>query len=221
MASFMIQCSDSLVWLQKQPNRSIKNIVTGIPDLNELDKNMTIEQYIKFLTNTCQLIFEKIRDDGYCIFIQTDRKFNGQWIDKSYYLTDTAYKNGFKLVWHKIVCQRDIGKTDLHRPTYSHFLCYTIHGKPGSAFMDVIPVSHKLYDNATPTAVSDLAIQFLSKQIKKQKSDSSTLMYDVVDLFVGRGTIGASSIRLGLSFLGIDIDPTQCELTKSYLKDTF
>lgn len=221
--SFQILCEESLQWLKKQPDASIPNFVTGIPDLNELNylsnQEISIEQYQQFFNQTAQYIFQKVKQDGYCIFVQTDRKINGQLIDKSYLLTHIAYQYGFKLLWHKIVCQRDIGKIDLFRPTYSHFLCYTIKGTPGQAFEDIIPVSGKLYENGTPYNAATAATNFLSKQIKKQKRNLDDFDYDVVDPFLGRGTIGAAAIQKGLSFFGIDIDPKQCKLSQYLLED--
>lgn len=225
---FQIICTESLQWLQKQADNSIHNFVTGIPDLNELhllsNDEITIDKYVSFFNVVAELILQKVRDDGYCIFIQTDRKINGQLIDKSYFLTNIAYKLGFKLVWHKIVCQREVGKKDLFRPTYSHFLCYTQKGTPGVAFEDVLPVGGKLYENGTPINAANAAATFLSKQIIKQKknlqreNDTNKVMFDVVDPFVGQGTIGVSMISENLSFLGIDVDAKQCELSTKLLK---
>ncbi len=216
---FKILCQDSIKWLKQQQNHSIPNFITGIPDLNELGENFSQTDYLKLFSEIAQLIFKKVKKNGYAIFIQTDRKIDGKLIDKSYLLTNEAYKLGFKLVWHKIVCQRDVGKKDLFRPTYSHFLCYTINGSPGMAFEDVLPVGGKLYENATPYNAAISAAEFLSKQIKKQKHDPSDLKFDVVDPFLGQGTIGAAVLQKGLSFLGIDIDSEQCRLSKGLLEN--
>jgi hypothetical protein len=125
------------------------------------------------------------------------------------------------LLWHKIVLQRDVGKTDLHRPTYSHFLCYSKHGKPGVAFPDVIPVSKKLYPNGAPTAGAQCAADYLAKQVRQSsqtQTHQSSQTPQVVDPFVGRGTFGLACVNNGLSFLGLDIDEAQCEKTRQLLK---
>lgn len=217
MANVKILCQDSVKWLKTQPDQSIPNFITGIPDLNELGKNTTLDTYLKFFNSVAELIFRKVKPNGYCIFIQTDRKVDRQLIDKSFLLTTMAQKTNHRLMWHKIVLQRDVNKMDLFRPTYSHFLCYTIDGSPGKAFTDVLPVGTKSYDNATPANASDSAADFISNQISKQTFSASDLPYDVVDPFVGQGTIGISALDRGLSFLGIDLDPKQCEITKAKL----
>ncbi len=215
--SFELLCQDSLKWLKKQPDHSIPNVVTGICDLNEMGKETTLKTYLTFFTSISNLIFRKTRPDGYCIFIQTDRKYDGQLIDKSHLLTTLAEKQGLKLLWHKIICQRDVGKTDLFRPTYSHFLCYSQTGKPGAAFPDVLPVGKKLYDNATPSNGAEKAIDFIASQIKHQRHSQGDLQYDIIDPFVGQGTIGIATLSKGLTFLGIDIDTNQCEITRQKL----
>uniref|UniRef100_A0A6C0BL00 Methyltransferase n=1 Tax=viral metagenome TaxID=1070528 RepID=A0A6C0BL00_9ZZZZ len=209
---FEIIQADSLIWLQQQKPHSLNNVVTGIPDMNELGPTTTLEQYLRFFRQIARLIFERVKPDGYCIFIQTDRRIEGQLIDKSFLLTEMAYQSGLRLIWHKIVCQRDVGHTDLHRPTYSHFLCYSVRGKPGAAFPDVLPVSTKLYDNATPSGGAQAAITYVAKQLHTQTP--TRCPYDVIDPFVGRGTIGVYALQSGLTFLGIDLDPQQCEAAR-------
>jgi len=215
-----IVCNDSIEWFTKMPVGSVPNVLTGLPDMNEIGSK-SIDEYLSFFRNMCELIFTRLQKNGYAIFIQTDRKIDGQVIDKSYHLTDVALKYGLKLVWHKIVLQRDVGKIDLHRPTYSHVLCYTYIGKPGSAFEDVFPVGEKLYENATPKNACFRCAEYIkivSKSYKNKSKDekgNDICPYDVVDPFVGRGTAGMACIHNNLTFLGIDIDQEQCvESTK-------
>jgi hypothetical protein len=124
-------------------------------------------------------------------------------------------------MWHKIVLQRDVDKTDLHRPTYSHFLCYSVTGAPGVAFPDVLSFTKKSYDNATPPGAAKAAAEFIANQIGKQKFSAGDFPFDVVDPFVGRGTIGVASLKEGLSFLGLDIDKEQCRLSRELLEKLF
>jgi hypothetical protein len=218
LKNWNIICDDSLKWLSRQNDRSIANVLTGLPDMNEV--NMELPQYLEFFRTIADLIFKKLSDYGYAIFIQTDRKFDGQTIDKSYHLTDVAYKNEIKLVWHKIVLQRDVGKIDLHRPTYSHVLCYTRNGKPGAAFQDVFPVSDKLYENATPQNACYRSAEYLYTVSKSRGSgikDGNETGGDVIDPFVGRGTAGVACLRAGLTFIGIDIDEEQCQRSRDLL----
>lgn len=202
---------DALVWLRSQPNQSIANFVTGICDLDETDEPSNMAKYLDFFREVTQLILSKLHPDGYAVFIQTDRKYQRQWIDKSYIITKIAreFNPPLKMVWHKIVLHRDVNRTDLHRPTYAHMLCYTHHGTTGEATPDVLPVSGKLYKNGTPIGAAETAINF----IKRYSKSGIT----VVDPFVGQGTIPAISNYYGLNAIGIDIDATQVEIARKMI----
>ena len=194
---------DSMNYLEKV--NSLANVITGLPDLDETD--MTMSQYAKFFNDIVSKIFEKLNRLGYAIFIQTDRKYQGSWLDKSYMLSNIALSFGCKMVWHKIVLQREVGRINLHRPGYSHMVCYTYDGKPGVAFADVVPVSTKLYKNGTPIGAANAAVNFI-----KQNNKGDTT---IVDPFVGKGTIVAIANNYGLNAIGIDIDPKQAALAQT------
>lgn len=200
--SIEIICDDAINWLEKQS--SIPNVVTGICDMDEMP-GYDIHQYFIFFQKVVNLIFDKLEDDCYAIFIQTDRKYNRSWIDKSACITNLAREHKLKMIWHKIVLHRDVDATDLHRPTYAHMLCYSRNGTTGAATPDVIPHSKKSYKNATPPEAAGRALDFVVRYSK---------VHDVVDPFVGRGTITAMAAQRGLNATGIDIDPEQCEIAR-------
>ena len=209
-----IICQDTQIWLKHQTKESIGNIVTGICDLDEIinlksntKKTFSIDQYKTFFTNIAEHLMAITKPDGYCIFIQTDRKYEGQWIDKSYLLNKSAEKEGLRLLWHKIVLLREVDHTDLHRPTYSHMMCFSKKAKPGATFPDVIDVSKRLYKNGTPSLAAETAVKFVS-QYSPHKI--------IVDPFVGQGTIVAYANAYSLDAVGIDIDPEQCQLAKEF-----
>lgn len=202
MTQLTFICQDCIEWLSNQEDKSVPNFITGICDLDETD--MTMEQYLKFFCTVSSLMFQKLSPFGYAIFIQTDRKYKRSLVDKSYLLTTSAQDHGLKLVFHKIVLHRDVDKTDLYRPTYAHMLCYAHPDMTtGSATPDVIPVSKRLYRNATPFEAVHRAVSF----IKRYSKQDST----VVDPFVGRGTVAKVCHDVGISCTGIDIDSKQIE----------
>jgi hypothetical protein len=198
-----IICTDSLEWLKKQPDNTIPNFLTGICDMGETQMNLT--KYLKFFNDVSTLMFKKLSKEGYCIFIQTDRKYNKTWIDKSNILTTIALNLGLKVIFHKIVLLREQDRTDLHRPTYAHMLCYAYPSMTtGAATPDVIPVSKRLYKNGTPILAAKRGLEFIKRYSKKNNT--------IVDPFVGRGTITVLANNIGLNAFGIDIDPEQVKI---------
>lgn len=203
--SATVICADSNKWLDKQ--KSIPNVITGICDMDEI--NMTsVEKYKKFFTTISKKIMKKLQPGCYAIFIQTDRKVNKSWLDKSYLLSKVAEECKLKTIWHKIVLHRDVNKTDLFRPTYAHMMCFSKDGTTGAATPDVLPVSKRLYKNGTPVLAAQTSIDFV-----KRYSKNNT----IIDPFAGMGTVPKLAVEKGLNVVAIDIDPKQCALTKKAL----
>ena len=201
---FKIVNGDALEWCQENVG-NIPAIVTSIPDMSEV--GMEEPEYIPFLRQSAHHILNCITDTGYAIFIQTDRKKQGL-IDKSYYISDEAIRVcGFRMMFHKISLIRDIDVKDLYKPTYSHVLCYSKKGKPGRSTSDVYDLGSVLYKNGAGYETIKRSLEFL----QTQKIDT------VVDPFVGQGTVLKVAIECGFtSGLGIDIDATQCELSRKH-----
>jgi hypothetical protein len=195
----VIYCQDAILWLHKQ--KKLDSIVTSIPEMDEV--KLPFKEYIEWFRNAARLCLESVKDKGYCIFLQTDRKYKG-WVDKSYLISDEAYKLGIRMIWHKIALRTEVGKTDLFRPTYSHMLCYSKEGAIGIPVTDVIQRGDVTYANGFGIDAVTLVIQFL----KKHKIKS------VVDPFVGSGTVVAVANAMGLNAVGVDIDKKQCAKAK-------
>lgn len=150
----------------------------------------------------------KVKRDGYCIFIQTDRKYEGRTISKSVLVTEEMERSGSRLLWHKIALHREVGKCDLFRPTYAHMLCFSKEGRPGKATPDVLGVSERLYRNATPLRSAYEAVRFIATMTRQGQKVC------VVDPFVGRGTVTALASLMGMDSIGIDLDGDQIRRSK-------
>jgi len=191
----VIHCQDAIPWLEKQ--RGLDAIVTSIPEMDEMD--MTLAEYIPFFRGAARRCLEAVKETGYCIFLQTDRKHKG-WVDKSYLITDEAEEQGMRLLWHKIALRVEVGKADLYRPGYSHMLCYSKKGKIGIPIADVVHRGKVIYPNAFGMDAVRHVIGYLKKQGVKS----------VTDPFVGSGTVVAIANAMGMNAIGVDIDKAQC-----------
>jgi hypothetical protein len=195
----VIYCQDAIPWLQTQTK--LDSIVTSIPEMDEV--KLSFAEYVPFFRNAARLCLEAVKVKGYCIFLQTDRKYKG-WVDKSYLITDEAQKLGIRMIWHKIALRTEVGKADIFRPTYSHMLCYSKEGAIGIPVTDVIARGNVTYANGFGIDAVKLVIQFLKKHKIKT----------VVDPFVGSGTVVAVANSMGLKGIGVDIDKKQCAKAK-------
>jgi len=201
-----IICQDALKWLANQKSGSLTNIVTGIPDLEEV--GMTSTKYLNFFERAVDLIFSKTHPSSYVIFMVTDRKHQKTWIDKSFLINQVAHRHNVPLRWHKIILLRPVGSTHIQRPTYQHFLCFSRESGPGEATPDLLMCGKKSYKNASCPVATAHAIDFL-KRYAVEKS--------VIDPFVGRGTVLEIAQKAGFTGIGVDLDPKQCSSARALL----
>ena len=169
---------------------------------------MTAKPYEEFFRTAAKACLESTKEDGYCIFLQTDRKHHG-WIDKSYFITDEAYKLGYHMVWKKISLTRDVGKADLFRPTYSTMVCYTKKGKVGKVMPDVVLSGEKTYTHGFGIEAVSLCVEYAKAQGIKR----------VVDPFCGSGTTLAVANAYGLDAVGVEISKRYCEMSRKLKLD--
>ena len=200
-----VHCADAIEWLTAQRNGSLGHLFTALPDLSDLGKAMSAAKYEEWFVHACRLCLRKVRDEAYAIFCQTDRKVNGTWLDKSAAVNRAAQLEGVPLRWHKIVVRRE--GTDLHRPTYSHLLCFSKKGRPGSATPDLLPVGKTVYRDGMGLEMVAFVMRFLAA------SPSAGL--GVVDPFVGRGTTLAAANAFGFDAVGVDVVKGQCTHARS------
>jgi SAM-dependent methyltransferase len=195
MAHRKVVCQDALKWLSS--NKMLECIVTSMPEMEEV--NLKIKEYESFFRSAAKACFTSMAPNGYCIFLQTDRKYHG-WVDKGYWITDEARAMGFHTVWKKIALTKEVGKADLFRPTYSTMLCFTKDGNVGKLFPDVIYSGEKTYTHAFGVDSVTMCIEYAKSQGVK----------GVVDPFCGSGTTLAVANKLGLHAIGVDISKEAC-----------
>jgi hypothetical protein len=204
--SFEIQCEDSLDWMPKH-QKEFSSVITSLPDMDEMNFSKKKKKYITFFRDAVSKVLNLVKDEGYCIFIQTDRKCNG-YIDKSYYIMDEAFKLNFECITHKIILKQPVGISNTNKPTYSHLLIFTKKGNKRVTFPDVFYEGDILYKNGTSTTAIQHCIDFLKHYLIK----------DICDPFVGQGTVlKLAKENLFEKGVGIDCMEEQCEIAKKNL----
>jgi hypothetical protein len=190
-------CADSLHWMRArlidEPGASVA-VITSLPDAHELD--LSIDDWRRWFVAAASLCL-RVANKLPCIFYQTDRKHDGAWISKGQIIGDAAQALGMRLIWRKIVLRRDVGKVDLFRQSYSEMLAFGCDSiTSGEATPDVIAPAHVSWAYGMNIEAVKVAINFV-----KRYTDT------VIDPFCGRGTVAMVAEQIGISSIGIDIDP--------------
>jgi hypothetical protein len=192
--------ADARVWMQGK--RHLGAVCTGIADAAEI--GATLEQWLDWCRECLGLAMALATPGCPVVMCLTDRKADGQTYSKAEMVFAAGRACGYKLLWHKIAIRKGVGKTDLHRPGYTHMIAMgDATCKPGSATPDVIEHGRLIYPNALGLTAAKLCVSYCLQSSKV-----------VVDPFCGRGTIPAMVSALGGHGIGVDILQSQIALAK-------
>lgn len=193
-------CGDAFDWCAEHANWG--PVITSPPDSAELGISLT----------EWMLWFQ--RAVGWClvasgpypaIFYLTDRRAHGRLYSKASIVYDMANRYQRQPMWHKVALRRPVGRTDLHRPTYSHVVC--VGGaatSPGRATPDVFDRGRVLYPNGMGIDAARMAVAYAKAQGHTR----------VANPFCGRGTVLAAANEIDMFAVGIDNDKMQCKLSE-------
>ena len=177
------------VWLRAKAGQGA--VVTGLPDSAEV--GLDPDSYVAWLSGAAKACFDA--SAGPTVFCQTDRMHEGRWQDKATIIGRVAAANRVPLLWHKILLRRPPGKTDLHRPGYSHLLAFG-PGRPGKRTTDVLYRGETLWANGIGLEAADFIADWLA----------SVGVKSVLYPCCGEGTIAVAVARLGIECQGCDLD---------------
>jgi|SRR5262245_5685320 len=187
----LILCEDALGYLASCAQ--VDALITSLPDAH--DMGWSIVEWGPWFRRAIALCFAATKPSGVTIFYQTDRKVASRWLSKPSIISEVAASR--RMLWHKIVPRMQPGKIDFYRPSYSHALAYSEHGKIGKPFADVLLGDAWAYPNAMPTGPTQQIVSYA-------RSFGDTLL----DPFCGSGTVLKAAEAAGFaSIIGLDIDP--------------
>jgi hypothetical protein len=192
--------ADAVDWLSKA--RGVGAVVTSLPDAEEIGR--PVDEWAAWFQQAAAACMKAADETAPAIFYQTDRKADGRVYSKAGLLLAAANESGIRLLWHKIVLRRAVGAIDIHRPTFTHLMAFSVRARPGTASADVIERGKMIYPNAMGLAVAGFACRF-----------AAGCSQSMVDPFCGRGTVPAVASAIGMDATGIDIDPAQIEKAKT------
>ncbi|MBC8147141.1 MAG: site-specific DNA-methyltransferase [Bacteroidetes bacterium] len=192
-------CADAFDYIKQFPEKSVDLMFTSVPDIAETD-NTDIKLYIEFLNKSIIQIDRVIKDEGFLVFSQTDRKIGGEIYMKHVTLKEIAEDFGFKLKDYKIMVKDRVDKINLYRLNYSHVLIMSKTGKiptkkrKGKYLQDVW-----VYPYPNPGLFDQDFCNLIIETLTKENDL-------VLDPFAGRGTVLKSALELKRNFFGTEIN---------------
>ena len=188
----------------KIPNKSTDLIFTSIPDFQEIlevDKDFTIDRYHNFFKGFIKEFARIIKNSGFIVMSQTDRKTKGCIFPKHIEICNGFLKEGFKIKDYKILVKDRIDKISLFRLNYSHIITFTKEGKvsrekrQGNYLRDIWIFKMPKNLNFFPEEFVKLIIDTYSKE-----NDF------IFDPFAGRGTVLKIAKQMNRKYLGYEIN---------------
>jgi hypothetical protein len=192
-----VHCADAIAWLEQSEILHGCSLVASMPDISEFP-GYTLAEWQNWFTNTAALILSRTPPEGVTIFYQSDIKFEGSWVDKSYLCQKAAEKNGDTLLWHKILCRIAPGQATFGRPGYSHLLCFSkgVRISLEKSSPDVIPdLGEKTWVRGMGLNACRLIAKFIAEQ-----TTTKTLVHP----FCGQGSMLAAANAYNLTAIGIE-----------------
>lgn len=189
---------DALEWLAGRGVLDGASVVTSLPDFSEFP-NFSLDEWKAWFLGAVVRVLQSIPENGVAIFYQTDRKRDGEWINKSYLCQQAAGSVGHKLLWHKVVCRAPAGNITFGNPSYSHMLCFSkgVLAAVKNSSADVLPAAgFTTWTRGMGTLACQAACNFILKNTETRT---------IVDPFCGHGTVLAVANDLGLDSVGVEI----------------
>jgi hypothetical protein len=199
-----VHTADALAWLDANALPEHASVFTSLPDAVEF-RHRSVERWRPWFVAAAERVLRSTPPHACAIFYQTDRKLDGEWIDKAFLVQQAAASCGSALLWHKIVCRAPAGRTTFARPGYAHLLCFSQRHRDAieAATADVLPeLGPMTWPRAMGLAAADAAVRWLRERAAARC---------IVDPFCGVGTALAVANAHGLDAIGVELHAGRAE----------
>lgn len=175
------------------------SILTSLPDVSET--GMAFPRWRDWFVEASARVLATLPPDGLAVFVQTDLRRDGAWIDKSALVAAGAARVDAQLLCKKIVCRRPPGSRSSAGASFSSMLVYGRGMVLDPALPDVIP--DVIADPGPPTWVRGLGRDACAHAVRfllRYAPTTTTL----VDPFCGEGMTLAVGNALGMNVIGVE-----------------
>lgn len=196
-----VHVGDALQWLTSHRPRSSTSFVTSLPDVSEIGAPVT--RWRAWFVDAAACVCDALTPGSLAIFVQTDLRRQGRWIDKSALVAEGAAKVGAELLCRKVVCRRPPGTVSSSVATFSSLLVYGRGRLLDRALPDVIP--DVITDAGPATWRRGLGRDACAAAVRLvlRYAPATTI---IVDPFCGEGMTLAVANALGLAAVGVEVN---------------
>jgi len=196
-------CADAMKEMPELADDSIDLIFTSLPDLDQTPygEKKEVNRYqawqSRVMTEFCRLI----KDDGFIVICQTDRKVNGEVLANHITYVNKLVFYGFKFKDHKIIVRNSVGMKDMFYFTFQHMCAFTKKGtmkRKGEWLKDILVYPVKKINNQT------IWNREFVRMVIEHLSDEGDM---VLDPFAGHGIVPYISKEMARNFKAYEILP--------------
>jgi DNA modification methylase len=118
---------DATELIQEIEDKSVDLVFTSLPDISQTEYD--IVDYKTFQVNTMKQLSRVVKDDGFVVVSQTDRKINGEILANHITYSNTLSECGMKMKDYKIVVRNEpVDKRDMYYFNYQQCVIFTRNG---------------------------------------------------------------------------------------------
>ena len=115
--------------MQEVEDKSVDLIFSSLPDISQTHYNTDTVSYKKFQANVMKEFARMVKDDGFVVVSQTDRKINGEILANHITYSNALSDCGMKMKDYKIVVRNEpVDKRDMYYFNYQQCVIFTRKG---------------------------------------------------------------------------------------------
>ena len=115
--------------MQEVEDKSVDLIFSSLPDISQTHYNTDTVSYKEFQANVMKQFARMVKDDGFVVVSQTDRKINGEILANHITYPNALSDCGMKMKDYKIVVRNEpVDKRDMYYFNYQQCVIFTRKG---------------------------------------------------------------------------------------------
>jgi DNA modification methylase len=109
-------------------DKSVQLLFTSVPDVSEISQTDSVEEYREFIERFVLAVKDKVKEDGFIVMCQTDRKIKGVVYPKHVDIINAMSKYGYKVKDYKIIIKDSVDNKYPYTLNYQHCVAFTKKG---------------------------------------------------------------------------------------------